>query len=56
MYEREDELDEEVSDDEVIEEEYKIWKKNSPLLYDLLITHCLNQPSLTVEWFPLVEM
>ena len=31
-------------------EEYKIWKKNTPFLYDLLITHALEWPSLTVQW------
>ncbi len=33
-----------------IEEEYKIWKKNTPFLYDILITKCLEWPSLTVNW------
>lgn len=33
-------------------EEYKIWKKNTPFLYDLVITHALEWPSLTVEWLP----
>jgi histone-binding protein RBBP4 len=33
-----------------INEEYKIWKKNSPFLYDTVITHVLDWPSLTVEW------
>ena len=33
-------------DDEegVIEEEYKVWKKNTPFLYDLVITHALEWP------------
>ncbi|KAJ1553966.1 Histone-binding protein rbbp4 [Nowakowskiella sp. JEL0078] len=35
-----------------INEEYKVWKKNSPFLYDLVVTHALEWPSLTVEWFP----
>ena len=39
-------------DDQIINEEYKIWKKNSPFLYDLLITHALEWPSLTVAWLP----
>ncbi len=34
------------------DEEYLIWKKNSPFLYDLLVSHSLEWPSLTVEWFP----
>ena len=28
----------------VIEEEYKVWKKNTPFLYDLVITHALEWP------------
>ena len=36
----------------VINEEYKIWKKNSPFLYDLVITSALEWPSLTCEWIP----
>lgn len=35
-----------------VNEEYKIWKKNSPFLYDLVITHALEWPSLTTQWFP----
>ena len=34
----------------MINEEYKIWKKNSPFLYDIVYSHCLVWPSLTVEW------
>lgn len=37
--------------DEVVEE-FSIWKKNSPYLYDLLISHSLEWPSLTVDWVP----
>lgn len=37
--------------DEVVEE-FAIWKKNSPYLYDLLISHSLEWPSLTVDWVP----
>ncbi|KAK8943725.1 Histone-binding protein MSI1 [Platanthera guangdongensis] len=33
-------------------EEYKVWKKNSPVLYDLVISHALEWPSLTVQWLP----
>ncbi|CAI5970970.1 unnamed protein product [Closterium sp. NIES-65] len=29
-----------------------IWKKNTPFLYDLVITHALEWPSLTVQWMP----
>ncbi|KAF8408773.1 hypothetical protein HHK36_004842 [Tetracentron sinense] len=37
-------------EERLINEEYKIWKKNTPFLYDLVITHALEWPSLTVEW------
>jgi histone-binding protein RBBP4 len=36
----------------IINEEYKIWKKNVPFLYDLLFSHALQWPSLSVQWFP----
>ncbi|KAF5732818.1 histone-binding protein MSI1 isoform X2 [Tripterygium wilfordii] len=39
-------------EERMINEEYKIWKKNTPFLYDLVITHALEWPSLTVEWLP----
>lgn len=35
---------------------YRIWKKNTPVLYSLLQTSTLLWPSLTIEWFPDVEM
>lgn len=38
-------------EEKMISEEYKIWKKNTPFLYDLAMTHSLEWPSLTVEWF-----
>ena len=38
-----------------INEEYKIWKKNTPFLYDMVVTHALEWPSLTVEWLPDVD-
>ncbi|KAI7872290.1 WD40-repeat-containing domain protein [Spinellus fusiger] len=41
--------------EKVINEEYKVWKKNSPFLYDLVVTHALEWPSLTCQWFPTVE-
>ena len=37
---------------QVINEEYKIWKKNCPFLYDMAITHVLEWPSLTIQWLP----
>ncbi|KAM0673020.1 hypothetical protein GVAV_003511 [Gurleya vavrai] len=35
-----------------INEEYKIWRKNVPYNYDLLFTHALNWPSLSVQFYP----
>ncbi|OXB80348.1 UNVERIFIED_CONTAM: hypothetical protein H355_012781 [Colinus virginianus] len=43
---------EDVVEERVISEEYKIWKKNTPFLYDLVMTHALEWPSLTVQWLP----
>lgn len=45
------EQDEEIKD-RMIQEEYKIWKKNTPFLYDVVMTHALEWPSLTVQWLP----
>ncbi|KAI6701055.1 hypothetical protein NL676_015379 [Syzygium grande] len=36
-----------------LEEEFAVWKKNTPILYDLVISHALEWPSLTVHWAPL---
>ncbi|XP_052015606.1 histone-binding protein RBBP4-like [Apodemus sylvaticus] len=51
--------DKEAAFDKVVEEgvtnnEYKIWKKNSPFLYDLVMSHVLEWPSLTAQWLPYV--
>ncbi|CAG9329068.1 unnamed protein product [Blepharisma stoltei] len=35
--------------------EYNTWKRNSPYLYETLITHDLDHPSLTVDWLPTKE-
>ena len=43
---------EEETEEKIIAEEYKVWKKNSPFLYDLVMTHALEWPSLTVQWLP----
>jgi histone-binding protein RBBP4 len=48
----EHEIQQENIEEQIVNEEYKIWKKNSPFLYDTLYSHCLTWPSLTVEWFP----
>lgn len=34
---------------------YKIWKKNAPFLYDFMLSHSLDWPSLTIEWLPYSE-
>ena len=42
-----------LSDDtKAIEAEYRIWKKNSPFLYDILLSAELEWPSLTLQWLP----
>ncbi|KAE8703158.1 WD-40 repeat-containing protein MSI1 [Hibiscus syriacus] len=37
---------------EQVEEEFSVWKKNTPFLYDLIVSHPLEWPSLTVHWVP----
>jgi histone-binding protein RBBP4 len=44
--------DETTSVEQQVNEEYKIWKKNTPFLYDLVLTHALEWPSLTLQWLP----
>lgn len=44
--------DGEASDLSQLEEEFAVWKKNTPILYDLVISHPLEWPSLTVHWSP----
>ncbi|XP_072976359.1 histone-binding protein MSI1-like [Typha angustifolia] len=34
------------------DEEFHVWKKNTPFLYDLVISHALEWPSLTAQWLP----
>ena len=46
------EMFEDTVEERVINEEYKIWKKNTPFLYDLVMTRALQWPSLTVQWLP----
>ncbi|KAI5955901.1 MSI1 [Candida jiufengensis] len=38
--------------DEETEQKYRIWKKNSPFLYEYLSTNSLLWPSLSVQFFP----
>ena len=43
---------EEELEEKIVNENYKIWKKNVPFLYDMVVTHSLEWPSLTVQWLP----
>lgn len=36
-------------------QEYKIWKKNTPYLYDTVLTHALTWPTLTCQFLPDME-
>lgn len=40
------------NEERAINEEYKVWKKNTPFLYDLVVTKALEWPSLTCQWLP----
>lgn len=54
----EDDIGEEKSDaleQKRINEEYKIWKKNVPFLYDTLYARALKWPTLTAQWLPDVQ-
>lgn len=44
-----------VLEERLIDAEYKIWKKNTPYLYDMVMTHSLEWPSLTCQWLPVVK-
>ena len=52
MADKDGEQFDEAVEERVINEEYKIWKKNTPFLYDLVMTHALEWPSLTAQWLP----
>ncbi len=43
-----------LNEERQINDDYKIWKKNSAFLYDVIMTHALEWPSLTVQWLPQV--
>ena len=36
----------------IINEEYKVWKKNAHYLYDIFYSRALDWPTLTAQWFP----
>ena len=40
------------SDVAAVSEEYRVWKKNSPYLYDVVLSSELDWPSLTVQFLP----
>lgn len=42
-------------EEKLINEEYKTWKKNSPFLYDMILSTALEWPTLTTQWFPDVK-
>jgi histone-binding protein RBBP4 len=44
-----------VLEERLIDAEYKIWKKNTPFLYDFVLTHALEWPSLTCQFLPAVR-
>ena len=44
--------DQEMVENKLINEEYKIWKKNSVFLYDMLYGRALEWPTLTTQWLP----
>ncbi|CAF4361571.1 unnamed protein product, partial [Rotaria sp. Silwood2] len=43
-------------EEKTINEEYEIWKNKAPFLYNLVITHALEWPSLTTQWLPHVRI
>jgi len=49
------EIPTDVLEERLIDAEYKIWKKNTPFLYDFVLTHSLEWPSLTCQWLPTVR-
>jgi histone-binding protein RBBP4 len=40
------------TEQKIINEEYKTWKKNAPFLYDLILSTALDWPTLTTQWLP----
>lgn len=43
-----------ISEDAALNE-YKIWRKNVPLIYDLVYTNTLKHPTPCIQWFPDVQ-
>ncbi|CRG87393.1 Histone acetyltransferase type B subunit 2 [Talaromyces islandicus] len=50
--EEQEEQEEERTEEKIINEEYKTWKKNAPFLYDMILSTALEWPTLTVQWLP----
>jgi histone-binding protein RBBP4 len=46
------EQDQQELENKTINEEYKLWKKNSVFLYDMIYGRALEWPSLTAQWLP----
>lgn len=42
-------------DNKIINEEYKIWKKNAIFLYDIMYSRALDWPTLTTQWLPDIQ-
>ncbi|KAK0673980.1 putative histone acetyltransferase type B subunit 2 [Cercophora samala] len=51
----EEEDEDEKMQQKLINEEYKVWKKNSPFLYSMILSTALEWPTLTTQWFPDVK-
>ncbi|EME43658.1 hypothetical protein DOTSEDRAFT_72875 [Dothistroma septosporum NZE10] len=47
--------DKAIIENKIINEEYKIWKKNSVFLYDIMYSRALDWPTLTTQWLPDVK-
>ncbi|CBF74066.1 protein prwA [Aspergillus nidulans FGSC A4] len=50
--EEQEEQEEERTEEKIINEEYKTWKKNAPFLYDMILSTALEWPTLTTQWLP----
>ncbi|KAF1996423.1 WD40 repeat-like protein [Amniculicola lignicola CBS 123094] len=46
------EQEQQAAEAKIINEEYKIWKKNSVFLYDMMYGRALEWPTLSVQWLP----
>ncbi|KAI7686486.1 hypothetical protein SSS_09950 [Sarcoptes scabiei] len=42
-------------EDRIISDEYKLWKKNVPFMYDYLINRIFEYPTPVVQWFDSIE-